>query len=611
MKERLLYILKAFMLITVVSVIQKPLFIMLNDNSGSISLQDYMEVILHGLKLDVAITCYLIAIPVLYVAASCFFCKIPIRKIMVPYYSIVSFIIILIYVADAAIYPFWGFKINSSIFLYTDNPTAALASVSTSFIAIRILSIILFTAVVTYLFCKTTPKHFKTRCKYKLSTLLFIPILGLMFLAIRGGVGESTSNVSSVYYSDNNFLNHSAVNPAFSMFYSLGKAQDFESEFRFYSQEECDEIISDFYPKESQSPKILLNNIRPNILLFIWEGCASQFAGFIGGREGITPNLDRLANEGIAFTSCYAGSYRTDRGVVCLLNGWLGLPTASLMKMPEKNRNLPSIARSLAQEGYKNDFWYGGDIGFTNMSSYLYESGYSFLKSDKDFPSSARSSEWGVPDHILLDSLATDICRRPATTQPWFTTVLTLSSHEPWNVPFERFSDKKENSFAYTDDCLGRFIDQIKKSEHWDNTLIVIISDHGIKPSRDKGLDYRATHIPMVWTGGAVKSASVVNTLMNQSDVAATLLSQLNIAHDSFIFSRDIMSPSYSSPSSITVFADAAQYIDSTGISILDLVSDKPSFVENATDATGIQSELRLRRTRALLQTLYTDIAKR
>ena len=124
------------MLITVVSVIQKPLFIMLNDNSGSISLQDYMEVILHGLKLDVAITCYLIAIPVLYVAASCFFCKIPIRKIMAPYYSIVSFIIILIYVADAAIYPFWGFKINSSIFLYTDNPTAALASVSTSFIAI-------------------------------------------------------------------------------------------------------------------------------------------------------------------------------------------------------------------------------------------------------------------------------------------------------------------------------------------------------------------------------------------------------------------------------------------------------------------------------------------
>lgn len=611
MKERLSYLLKAFTLITIISVIQKPLFIMLNDNAGNLTFQDYIDVALHGLKLDVAITSYLIALPILYVIASCFFSRIPLRKVLTPYFCIVCFILILIYVADAAIYPFWGFKINSSIFLYTDNPTAALASVSTSFIAIRVLSIILFTAVVTYLFRKMTPKHFKTRCKYKLSTLLFIPILGLMFLAIRGGVGESTSNVSSVYYSDNNFLNHSAVNPAFSLLYSLGKAQDFESEFRFYSQEECDEIVSEVYPEISAPSDTLLSNTRPNILLIIWEGCASQYTEFIGGKEGVTPNLDNLAKEGIAFTSCYAGSYRTDRGVVCLLNGWLGLPTASLMKMPEKNRNLPSIARSLSQAGYKNDFWYGGDIGFTNMSSYLYEAGYSHLKSDIDFPSSVRDSKWGVHDHILLDSLANDICRRPESAQPWFTTVLTLSSHEPWTVPFERFSDEKENSFAYTDDCIGNFIGRIKQSSHWDNTLVVIISDHGIKPSRDKGLDYKATHIPMVWTGGAIKSPLVVNTLMNQSDVAATLLSQLNIAHDSFIFSRDIMSPSYTSPSSITVFGDAAQFIDSTGISILDLVSDKPSFVENKPGATETQAESRLRKTRALLQALYTDVAKR
>jgi phosphoglycerol transferase MdoB-like AlkP superfamily enzyme len=612
MRERLKYLLIMFLMLLAVFVTQKPLFMLYNlDVATNVGIGDYFMVIFHGLQLDITVTSYCMVLPTIVVLLS-FFKKVPVRKILVAYYFILMLIIATIFVADAVLYHFWGFKLNSSVFMYTDRPGDALASVSVWFVIFRVLLIFVFAKLYSWLCYKLTPKFFVRNPKYRISAMILIPVLGLYFLGIRGGIDESTANVSDVYFSDNQFLNHAAVNPTFNMLYTLTKSKDFSKEFNFYGDEERETLTKGLFTTESVDTDTLLRTRRPNVLIVIWEGCPGAFVEAVGGEPDVTPNLNRLANEGVVFTNCYANSYRTDRGVLCTLSGWLGMPTASLMKMTDKSSNLPAIAESLGAFGYKCDFWYGGDVGFTNMNSYLYESGYKTVRGDMYFSAEDRNySKWGVPDHVVLDSVANNIINRKDIDGRWMTTVLTLSSHEPWEVPYQRLDEKKRNSMAYTDDCMGKFVERLKQSPVWNDLLVVVLSDHGIKSNqKQQNSDYEVAHIPMVWIGGAVKEHRVVSSIMAQSDMAATLLGQLDIPHDDFIFSRDVMSKTYQCPSAFHTFDNGMTLIDSLGVVTYDNNAKRTIYSELF---TGGQMDIKLyeNKIKAVLQTVYKDAATR
>lgn len=612
MRERLKYLLIMFLMLLAVFVTQKPLFMLYNlDVATNVGIGDYFMVMFHGLQLDITVTSYCMVLPTIVVLLS-FFKKVPVRKILVAYYFILMLIIATIFVADAVLYHFWGFKLNSSVFMYTDRPGDALASVSVWFVIFRVLLIFVFAKLYSWLCYKLTPKFFVRNPKYRISAMILIPVLGLYFLGIRGGIDESTANVSDVYFSDNQFLNHAAVNPTFNMLYTLTKSKDFSKEFNFYGDEERETLTKGLFTTESVDTDTLLRTRRPNVLIVIWEGCPGAFVEAVGGEPDVTPNLNCLANEGVVFTNCYANSYRTDRGVLCTLSGWLGMPTASLMKMTDKSSNLPAIAESLGAFGYKCDFWYGGDVGFTNMNSYLYESGYKTVRGDMYFSAEDRNySKWGVPDHIVLDSVANNIISREDTDEHWMTTVLTLSSHEPWEVPYQRLDEKKRNSMAYTDDCMGKFVERLKQSPVWNDLLVVVLSDHGIKSNqKQQNSDYEVAHIPMVWIGGAVKEHRVVSSIMAQSDMAATLLGQLDIPHDNFIFSRDVMSKTYQCPSAFHTFDNGMTLIDSLGVVTYDNNAKRTIYSELF---TGGQMDIKLyeNKIKAVLQTVYKDAATR
>ena len=612
MRERLKYLLIMFLMLLTVFVTQKPLFMLYNlDVATNVGIGDYFMVMFHGLQLDITVTSYCMVLPTIVVLLS-FFKKVPVRKILVAYYFILMLIIATIFVADAVLYHFWGFKLNSSVFMYTDRPGDALASVSVWFVIFRVLLIFVFAKLYSWLCYKLTPKFFVRNPKYRISAMILIPVLGLYFLGIRGGIDESTANVSDVYFSDNQFLNHAAVNPTFNMLYTLTKSKDFSKEFNFYGDEERETLTKGLFTTESVDTDTLLRTRRPNVLIVIWEGCPGAFVEAVGGEPDVTPNLNRLANEGVVFTNCYANSYRTDRGVLCTLSGWLGMPTASLMKMTDKSSNLPAIAESLGAFGYKCDFWYGGDVGFTNMNSYLYESGYKTVRGDMYFSAEDRNySKWGVPDHVVLDSVANNIISREDTDEHWMTTVLTLSSHEPWEVPYQRLDEKKRNSMAYTDDCMGKFVERLKQSPVWNDLLVVVLSDHGIKSNqKQQNSDYEVAHIPMVWIGGAVKEHRVVSSIMAQSDMAATLLGQLDIPHADFIFSRDVMSKTYQCPSAFHTFDNGMTLIDSLGVVTYDNNAKRTIYSELF---TGGQMDIKLyeNKIKAVLQTVYKDAATR
>lgn len=611
MKKRLLYLITLYLTFIGIFALQKPLF-MLYNATESLSLGDYGEVIYHGLSLDMATAGYLTALPLLVLLASVWMGKMPLRRWMRPYLIVIAIVIAIVFVVDMALYTFWGFKLDATVFNYLDSPSEAFASVSMGFMLIRLLGMIAATALITCLLIRITPKKLEICKKKVVTTLLLLVMGGGLFVAIRGGVGESTSNIGQVYFSERQFLNHSAVNPCFSLLSSMGKNERFEEMFEFFPEEERAAHFNGLYPSPSDTCATthLLNTNRPNVLLILLEGFGATFVESLGGTTGTSPCIDSLAREGVFFTQCYANSYRTDRGTLCTLSGYPGLPQTSVMKIPAKSRTLPSIASSLQRAGYETDFLYGGDINFTNMKSYLLSTGYQRVTADTDFSLKERTSNaWGVNDDITFNHLYNTLAERSDTTRRWFTTFLTLSSHEPFEVPFNRFpNDKILNSFAYTDDCLGRFINRLKKLPAWENLLIICLPDHGIL-YREGGIsnhnDPRVYHIPMLWTGGAVKAPAIVETITNQTDLPATLLAQLNLPHTEFAFSRNVLSDNYSYPFAFYTYNNALAFRDSTGLTIYSneagrVVTDTPS-----------PSAIRLQRGQAILQTVMDDLGRR
>lgn len=608
MKKRIAYISLYFFTVLLIFILQKPLFMLYNGSiEKGFGFADYMQVMIHGASLDAATAGYLTAFPFLLVLISIWFRKFPLKKILYGYYILAAALISIIFVVDMALYTFWGFKLDASVFLYIDSPKEALASVSVGFILLRVLAILLLIALNSWVLLKITPSVLNATRKRIAGTAGMLLLGGVLFIIIRGGVTESTSNIGQVYFSNEPFLNHSAVNPDFSLLSSMGKSQDFASEFNFFDEEKRAALFDGLYPTTDGDSIIqVLNTKRPNILIILMEGFGGAFVEPLGGLPDVTPHFNRLSKEGIFFTNCYANSFRTDRGTVCTFSGYLGLPTASVMKIPAKSRTLPAIAEGLSKAGYKTDFLYGGDINFTNMKSYLLSTGYQRLTANTDFSLAEQTSNaWGVNDDITFEYLYNQL-RNWKEEGPWHTAFLTLSSHEPFEVPYHRLEDKIPNAFAYTDECLGKFIDRLKQTPAWKDLLVICLPDHGFYyPREGSNAMPRFYHIPLLWLGGAVKQPMQVDKIMNQTDLAATLLGQLGLEHTAFTFSRNVLGSDYKYPFAFYSFNNGFSFRDSTGVTVFDNNSGSILFDEPEAD------ESRLDKGKAILQTVYDDLGNR
>lgn len=608
MKKRIAYISLYFFTVLLIFILQKPLFMLYNGSiEKGFGFADYMQVMVHGASLDAATAGYLTAFPFLLVLISIWFRKFPLKKILYGYYILAAALISIIFVVDMALYTFWGFKLDASVFLYIDSPKEALASVSVGFILLRVLAILLLIALNSWALLKITPSVLTATRKRIAGTAGMLLLGGVLFIIIRGGVTESTSNIGQVYFSNEPFLNHSAVNPDFSLLSSMGKSQDFASEFNFFDEEKRAALFDGLYPTTDGDSIIqVLNTKRPNILIILMEGFGGAFVEPLGGLPDVTPHFNRLSKEGIFFTNCYANSFRTDRGTVCTFSGYLGLPTASVMKIPAKSRTLPAIAEGLSKAGYKTDFLYGGDINFTNMKSYLLSTGYQRLTANTDFSLAEQTSNaWGVNDDITFEYLYNQL-RNRKEEGPWHTAFLTLSSHEPFEVPYHRLEDKIPNAFAYTDECLGKFIDRLKQTPAWKDLLVICLPDHGFYyPREGSNAMPRFYHIPLLWLGGAVKQPMQVDKIMNQTDLAATLLGQLGLEHTAFTFSRNVLGSDYKYPFAFYSFNNGFSFRDSTGVTVFDNNSGSILFDEPEAD------ESRLDKGKAILQTVYDDLGNR
>ena len=597
MRQRLIYLMKVFMLTVVIFIAAKLVFMLVNYEGHAFGVSDVVAVIAHGLSLDLSTSLYFLILPFLITLVSLWWDERLLHTILRIYYGVIATMLMLAFVADTSLYPFWGFKLDASCLQYLEAPAEVRASVSGFYMAIRLILLFLGSYALYRLY-KAIPFWAKNPSRREAATATNILFIPLIVIGIRGGLDESTTNIGQVYFSQNQFLNHSAVNPVFSFMSSFEKTASNIVDYDFFSQNECDTLMRDLYPTTSVHTDTLLTTSRPDIVIVLMESAGDIF-------EKAMPRLRRLKKEGIDFTACYGNTWRTDRGTVCTYSGYPSFPTSSVMKMPQKTNHLPGIAATLREAGYQTYYLYGGDINFTNMRSFLVTTGWERLQWKADYTNEEQNSaKWGVRDDITFNTLYEQIAAidTAANHQRHLFGFSTLSSHEPWDVPLKKLDQPIPNAFYYLDTCIGHFIDRLKQLPQWDNLLIIFLPDHSIDYGPyTEALQVR-NKIPMVWAGGAVKAPRKITQLCNQTDLAATLLAQLRLPHDQFRWSRDVLSASYRYPFAVHNYNNGFSLADSTGFIAYDLNSRR--LVTNESS----QPERLERMGKAILQATTADL---
>ena len=605
MRGRGVFLIRTYLWTVLVFCIAKIVFMITCHEGHDFTFGDVMEVLRHGLSLDLSTALYFLILPFLVIIVSIWWNKGKVlRRLLFTYYKIISIAFALAFVADCSLYPFWGFKLDASCLQYLTTPKEAAASVSVWYLLLRLVIFIIIAGFISIGYLMGLKNYEETNQKntrrpttlHKTSeTIFYLVCIPLMVIGIRGGLNESTTNIGQVYYSQNQFLNHSAVNPIFSFLSSFEKTANNIENYDFFSDSECAHLTKDLYPTTSIDSDTLLSTQRPNIVIVLMESAGNIFSD-------VMPNLQQLKKEGVDFTNCYGNTWRTDRGTLCTYSGYPSFPTSSVMKMPKKTKHLPSIASALRQEGYHTYYLYGGDINFTNMRSYLISTGWEQLTWLDDYTMEEQhSANWGVRDDITFNTLYQKIVAMPQEER-FLIGFSTLSSHEPWDVPIKKYDQQEPNAFYYLDQCIGDFINKLKKTPQWENLLVVFLPDHSI----DFG-EYTETHplrnkIPLVWVGGAVKAHQEINQFCNQTDLAATLLAQLHLSHKAFRWSRDVLSTSYQYPFAVHNYNNGFSLTDSTGFIVYDLGASQLIRAESS------QSQRLERIGKAILQTTTADL---
>lgn len=594
-------------------ILQKPFFGWHNriTTREKISCSDMRRVYSRGIVSDFIIASYLSALPMLLSGLHTLLPYFNLNIVLTVVNILLALVVALITVSDTLLYRFWNYKLDASAFVYLRSLKGTFASVSTKYIvgasALTLLVGAIFFIPAQLLSHKlagiVSQHHLSYWWQYVVVFLLIATLTACFFLIIRG-LKIRPNNPSVVYFSKIPFLNHWALNPAYNLIYSLGTKDEFKGKFRFFDDRECDDTILPLFPRQGVPTRNLLRTKRPNILLIIWESLGAEFVGSLGGDGNVARNVDRIAAEdGILFTRCTAGSFRTDRGLVCLLSGYPGQPTTSVIRYTRKLPNLPALPRRLKNEGYSTTAIHGGELTIMHKSDYYLASGHDTLVSQKDLPSSAPACKWGVHDGFMFDYILDSIKEKSERGEKWFITFQTLSSHEPFTVPYDRIPDDKvANAFAYTDHCFGEFIDKLKQTPAWDDTLVICVADHGYNATSNPPSRQDYAHIPILLTGGALAEHGSIDPIMSQTDLAATLLGQMGLDHEEFIFSRDVLADTYKIPFSFHTFNNGFMITDSHGSTIVDNVSGE------ATEGADPDRE---KMGRAILQKLYDDLSKR
>lgn len=443
-----------------------------------------------------------------------------------------------------------------------------------------------------------------------IQVLLLLVFTAALIIPIRGGIQLSPLNQSSVYFCNNQYANNAAVNASWNIMYSALQMNKLNTNFYEYLKEdEADAIVRPMFDAKGKTEQVVIDSgsLKPNVILIVWESFTEKaLSKTVDGRP-VIKFFPQLFKEGIYFSNCYSSGDRTDKGISAILSGYPALPKGSIVNYPEKTAKLPGLGNIFLENGYSTQFYYGGEPEFANIKSYLTAQQFQQLITKEDFNAADMNSKWGAHDDVVMKKLSIDIS---TMQQPFFTTWLTLSSHEPFETPVPivfNGNDKETkffNSLHYTDSIVYCFINELKKLPVWQNTIVIISADHGhyMPITGKRADDYR---IPVLWLGGALKKQNVViDKTVNQLDLAGSLVQQLHFPAAPFPFGKNVFDSTAGHWAFFT-YNDGIGFVTDSSRLLFDNAGKRTVFMEGKSNT---EDE---RIAKALMQKVYNDFIKR
>ncbi|PCK31855.1 LTA synthase family protein [Pseudoalteromonas piscicida] len=592
-----------------------------------------LAVIVSGLRVDLSSIAYL-AIPLLLAMSIHFVMPPPAKRLfsflIVAYITICLTSVLLLEAATPAFIQQYDVRPNRLFIEYLIYPKAVFSMLLSGH-----LGVVIFTLLLCLLAVITTLKYFPrigneipSKRSMTISTVCSLICLALL---ARGTLGHRPLNPATVYFSQDALINSLLLNSAYSVAFAAKNMGSEKSASALYgtlsNQKVIDTVREASFKHEfisEQIPTLATNQAyhqgqKKNLVIILEESLGARFVGALGGKN-LTPELDKLYQEGWGLKNLYATGTRSVRGIEAVVSGFLPSPSRSVVKLSKSQQQFYTLADVLSRENYTTQFIYGGESHFDNMKSFFLGNGFQDIVDFDDIENPAFVASWGVSDEDLFNQADKELTKLSKEEKPFFSLIFTSSNHDPFEIPDGKValsknhqSDRPERDLAikYADYALGEFINKAKQSRYWQNTIFLVVADHDVRVYGSEPVPIKSFHIPAVILNSSFNHKQD-QRLVSQIDLPVTLLSLIGIEQPTPMLGFDL-TKHYPVERAMMQYYDNFAYIENQQAAIL-MPGHKVSYWEYNVESK-LQSPLKAAkdsaqlRDKALSHVLFSNLA--
>lgn len=520
-----------------------------------VTVGDIVKTFLYGIRMDASATAYIALIPLLVFIINWFTSKKLFKTIWLKTYTwFCLFWISLICIVDLGLFTEWGSKVSFRAFdtLY-NSPAESMSSTASSPVALHltigiflfIIGIILSNLIIDY--------SFKKPAETKQNKIIYsVLLVGINLIILRGTLSPDPIDQSAGYFSDNQILDIAAQNTEWNLannvFENLRRPYN---PYIFLPAAQAKNIVDETFKVKKDTTIHVLNTDKPNVVIIQLESFTADVIQSLGGEKGDAPNFEKFIKNGILFNNIYSAGDRTDKGIIAILSAFPSQAIRTIVIDTNKQKKLPSLLTEFKDSGYTTSYFYGGTSEYMDFDNYMADHKTDHITDERIIPKNEVGSTWGAHDNILFAKHVEYLSKQ---TKPFFSLIQTLTNHEPFVLPVpphfkgKDIADQFRSTTWFTDSCLNAYFEDAKKHAWYKNTLFILVADHGHRLPRKTSAAYDPVkyHIPLLFFGDAIKPeyrGTTITKLGNQTDIAATLLAQLNMTQQKFKWSKNLLNP--------------------------------------------------------------------
>ena len=504
---------------------------------------NYGQLFLIGLRFDLILMCYIAFLPTVLISLLPDSVLKHFKKFFNIYFIFFLFLFLLMELSTLDFINQYDTRPNRLFLDYLIYPKEVVGTLLKSYLPSLIITTILLGIALFFAFKHGKKIFYPFDSTYKTKLLLFPLVAFFLFFGARGSLtSKRPINASNAIFCSDQMTNSLGLNSLYTVAFAAysiknegdvkkyGKMDELEAYTRVKKYMDVTEFIPGEVPflhlqkPDAPQPKY-------NVVIFLQESLGAEYVGCLNGLP-LTPELDKLAKEGLLFTNLYCTGTRSVRGIEQVTAGFLPNPSESIVKLGGSQQGFFTLADAFGRQNYDTSFIYGGMANFDNMASFFNGNGFKNIIDETDFDKDgkkyAMKGTWGYCDEDL--AVKANEYYKNLGNKPFFSLMFSTSNHEPFEFPdgridlYEQPKNTVHNAMKYADFSIGKFFELAKKEAYFKNTIFVIIADHNTRTYGKNLVPVNKFHIPALIIAPNVEKGSTYDNLASQMDIPSTVL---------------------------------------------------------------------------------------